>query len=117
MDDPCTRCGSPRDESKWTSGSLRAGLCHTCTFWAEKVEWRDQKDPRAIRFRGVHYYDGGNRPAARDRWSLGFSGAKWHIEMADGRVIETNNLWSQGGIPEDWRTELPDNCLSMEEGT
>lgn len=35
--------------------------------------------------------------------SRGFSGVRWRIRFADGRDIETNNLWNGSVIPERFR--------------
>lgn len=37
-------------------------------------------------------------------------GRKFHIQMHDGQVIETTELWHQGTIPEHFRERLPDNA-------
>ena len=40
----------------------------------------------------------------------GFGGSLFKIEKYDGRIIETNNLWFQGDIPEEFKEQLPDNA-------
>lgn len=41
----------------------------------------------------------------------GFDGRKFKIKMFDtGEVIETNNLWCQGEIPEEYRYLLPNTA-------
>lgn len=42
---------------------------------------------------------------------LGYGGRKFKIRMfEDGRVVETNNLWCQGDVPEEYRPRLPDTA-------
>ncbi len=41
----------------------------------------------------------------------GFGGRKFTIVFHDGRVIETNCLWCNGAIPEEFREWLPDNAI------
>lgn len=48
---------------------------------------------------------GGGEPRFR-----GFGGAKHRIRLADGRVIETTDLWHQGRIPERFWDRLPVNA-------
>lgn len=42
---------------------------------------------------------------------LGFGGRRFKIKMLDdGRIIETNNLWCQGNVPEEYRSILPNTA-------
>lgn len=41
----------------------------------------------------------------------GFAGAEFIIRFHDGRVVRTDNLWSYGPIPEEYRESLPDNAV------
>ncbi len=43
-------------------------------------------------------------------WNNGFGGTKFKIKFTDGRVVETNNLWHQGQIPERFWDLLPVNA-------
>jgi hypothetical protein len=46
-----------------------------------------------------------------DRKFRGFGGRRFIIEMEDGTIHVTTNLWCQGGIPEIFRSELPNNSV------
>jgi len=69
-------------------------------YWRQHIADRDG----AIVINGVHYRIGKGM-------SGGFGGRRFDIRMlADGRVVETRNLWFQGPIPPKWRELLPDNA-------
>lgn len=93
----CVKCG--KDEIGMTIDSL----CEKC--WLEKF-WLTTLDEGAIVIGGVCYHDGGAQPET-NAW-LGFGGRKFKIAMNDGRIIETNNLWSNGIVPEN--LNVPDNA-------
>lgn len=40
----------------------------------------------------------------------GFGGSRWLIRFHDGRIVTTDSLWHLGGIPTEWREQLPDNA-------
>lgn len=82
------------------------GLCFFCDNWEQTVK---QVDPDRLIIDGHIYGDGGNQPNHSRPHLLGFGGHKWKIER-DGKVWETNNLWSGFTIPEEYRSALPDNA-------
>lgn len=81
------------------------------SFWDEKVAWMRQGgtiDGRIIaRVDGRHYMF---RPGRAGGGMLGFGGRIFRFRFADGRVEESNNVWSQGRIPLAYRQELTDNA-------
>lgn len=41
----------------------------------------------------------------------GYGGRKFKIKMLDtGKIVETNNLWCQGDVPEEYKSRLPDTA-------
>lgn len=107
-DEPCSCCGSPYSTSyvkEVKEKLLHLKLCHTCNFWKELIEIKDQKN--ICRIDGRHMMIG---PKTNDpsNWK-GCGGAKFTIEK-DGKLIETDNLWHQGEIPTRFLSELPDNA-------
>lgn len=40
----------------------------------------------------------------------GYGGARFLVAFFDGRAIETDSLWSLGGIDPEWRLRLPNNA-------
>ena len=107
----CRECGK---EEEWTHIQKLIDLkrCFRCDFWLEKVD--RVNDPVSTRVNGKHYFVGKTPKPGTPRSFLGFGGAFWKIKYHDGRVIETNNLWHQGKIPERFRERLPDNAIFLE---
>jgi len=88
-------------------------LCFTCAFW--EIHARDfeaGKDKNKVFIvNGNRYHDGGKVDKKTTRGFLGYGGADWKIKMIKtGRIIETNNLWHQGKIPEHFKNRMPDNA-------
>jgi hypothetical protein len=85
-------------------------LCFNCLFWTEKIALAFGPDAHRIaRIEGKHYSVGAKHPRGY-RGFLGFGGSHFVIEWDDGRREETRNLWSQGPIPDRFRSRLPDNA-------
>ena len=75
-------------------------------FWAEQMAKRDN----AVVIGHTHYRIKPDT-SVRDRDIAGFGGALHRIRfLADGREVETRNLWYQGVIPPSWRDRLPDDA-------
>jgi hypothetical protein len=90
---------------------LESGLCFHCNFWRKQA---NSKDPKRLIIDGHIYGDGGNQPnASRKDW-LGFGGTVWIIER-DGKVWQTNNLWSGSTVPQEYRERMPDNARFVKE--
>lgn len=87
----------------------RLQFCFGCSFWLGKAKLR--RDPvegqRFAVIDGKAYYI--ERESA-GRFGRGFGGAPFEIRFADGRVVKTTNLWSNGDVPDRWRGFLPDNA-------
>ncbi len=73
------------------------------SFWSEKISIRH--DSNVARIDGKHYIIGDGKGAVK-----GMSGAKYKIQFDSGRMVETDDLWHQGTIPEDFRRVLYDNA-------
>lgn len=102
---PCTECGLPIE-----AGEARLGQCFTCRFWLEKIATRDKFIIAVAWSRISSFQDCGNWPGVRgqDRSHLGFGGARFKItRLSDGHTWETNNLYTQGAVPERFRDRLP----------
>lgn len=106
---PCQECGSPR--SATFAGANRATRwCFGCGFWIEKIG-----DPSFIRCAdgaavcSYHVRTHGIRSG--DRNGLGFGGAVLRFRMlADGREIVSNDVFTQGEVPERFWDRLPINA-------
>jgi len=92
------------------------GLCFTCAFWeihARNFE-SDKDNGFVFIVKGNRYFNGGKVDKKTTRGFLGFGGADWKIKiLVTGEIIETNNLWHQGDIPEYFRHRMPDNAVFL----
>lgn len=136
----CGTAETPSTYAKECAEKLRERqLCHGCSFWADfatKVgpieitglellrsgELSPEEhaaaqqtlrqlgaaeiDQTIVRVGGKHYQIAPEKQSGM----RGFGGAKFLIRFFDGRSVETTNLWSQGTIPEHFRSRLPDNA-------
>ena len=86
-------------------------LCFSCLFWTELIKLSD----KSVRFNGVHYTIVQEQPSNISEWGwgaedAGFGGQKFKIKFFDGQEVHTNNLWSQGEIPDRFKIQLRDNA-------
>lgn len=70
--------------------------------------WEEILDKDAIIIDGYCYHDEGERTLPYYGF-LGFDGRRFNIQMNDGRKFTTNNLWSNGKIPEEYG--IKDNAV------
>jgi len=74
-------------------------------YWLDLVDRKFQ--PYSVRIDGEHYMIAREDATGAFR---GHSGRKFTIRFDDGRTVTTTNLWSQGTIPEEFKSDLPDNA-------
>lgn len=86
----CVICGKEIERSFYADAIICSGRCFNKHFWNKTL------DDAAIIINGACYHD-----AEPENCSvfLGHGGQHFSIEMFDGRVIETNNLWYNGEVP------------------
>ena len=104
MSHNCRICGVLEDKYCHIDVIIERQLCHTCNFWQTHIEHKD--DPECIRAGHKHY----RVYPDKNSGFKGFGGHTFTIEMLDGRIITTSNLWQQGEIPERFWEQLPDNA-------
>jgi len=80
--------------------------CFHCDHWEQTAK---EQNPRRLIIGGELYGDAGDQPKAKRKDFLGHAGQQFTIEK-DGKIWTTNNLWSGGTIPEEFRDRLPDNA-------
>ena len=100
----CIVCNKEIEKPKF-GGPICSEECFNVWFW------NSQLNDEAIIIDGICYHDGG-----RDKTHFGFrgfGGAEFKIQMNDGRIIETNNLWCNGKIPES--RNIKDNAKFIKE--
>lgn len=79
-------------------------------YWTDLIN--KDLDNRLV-INGVHYTHGGISKSP-EKWR-GMSGKRFKIKMLDGTIVETNDLWHQGTIPEEFREFLPNNAEFIKE--
>lgn len=83
------------------------GVCFDCAFWI----WQHSLDLKGNRdfaiINGAHYV---LCPHTDINWPVGSCGRKYRVRFFDGRVVDCDNLWHQGQIPEHFRDIMPDNA-------
>lgn len=97
----CIICGKEIEKSCYSNAVLCSSECFHENFWNECL------DETAIIVNGECYHDGGKKQGSD--FLLGFGGSFFKIKMNDGRIIETNNLWYNGPVPED--RNIKDNAV------
>jgi len=104
MPPKCVRCETYNPEyGDW----CRKCLPHQRWLQAITQAWESDQ----VRVRG-HLFE--IHPPVSEGFSAtggrGFGGAEFKIKFKDGRTVVTQNLWSVGDIPEEYRNALPDNA-------
>ena len=118
MEKKCKICGKPAvtpeteflffsknsKEDEEATIMRKEGVCFFCAYWIRQHR-QDMSGRTFAIVNGSHY-------VLCERSSLfnGFDGKKYTIRFKDGKVVECNNLWSQGEIPEQFRKDMPDNA-------
>ena len=101
----CEICGKNFEKELWGGEFSRccSEHCFTIKFWDGICEEKEEH----VVINGVCY-------AIADEpvnGFLGYGGRKFKIKMFDtGEVIETNNLWCQGDVPEEYKYRLPNTA-------
>lgn len=100
----CEKCG------KELTKHNEQVYCTSCDFWADKLKHIE-----------IHPICRGNCYALADplinrtnpQWNA-FGGRWFKIEMNDGRIFYTNNLFHNGTVPDIWQPDLADNATVTE---
>jgi hypothetical protein len=101
---------------------IHEALDRAYNFWLKKVRWhengdRDDDGRQVIRIGGRHFVIG-EEPTERALRSgaCGFGGRLFTFRLvADGTVIRSRNVWTQGEIPDEFLDALPDNAKGVED--
>lgn len=104
----CVKCGALEASGYVTEISERLKAeqtCFHCDHWGRIA---NELNPKRLIIDGHMYSDGGHTPGSKTQF-LGFGGHLWTIER-DGKQWTTNNLWSGGVIPQEFRDRLSDNA-------
>jgi hypothetical protein len=102
----CIICGKEIEKSMYGNADLCSSECFHENFWNEVL------DDTAIIIKGECYHDGGIKPAGYSGF-LGHAGAYFKIQMNNGKLFETNNLWYNGEVPKE--RNIKDNARFVRE--
>lgn len=99
----CRECGRP-DLANYTCREkmLREELCFSCNLWTERI------GEMQVVSRAWETYSIGRGGGSAS--SKGFGGARWVVTFDDGRVVNTDDLWSGGPVPEHFRDRFQPNA-------
>lgn len=109
----CKHCGAIEFASfcEPTKTQLQVNrVCFHCNHWEQIAKVKDLK---LLVIDGRTYRNGGASAGRKD--FLGFGGHLWTIKQGD-HIWTTNNLWSGGTVPYEFRDRLPDNAVFIKEG-
>ena len=100
----CIVCGRQIEKSDYNNASLCSKQCFDRLFWKEVL------DDSAIIIDGKCYHV----ETERQHGVLGHAGREFVIQKDSGEIIRTNNLWSNGEIPD--FAHRPDNARFVSKG-
>lgn len=115
----CVECGDAVIGSRFNLEEEREHYrdthCYTDMFWSEHHRLDNENAGRrgrgeAVVVDGAHYIVNPVVENPRVPRALGMGGRLMRFRLQDGRVLESNDVWFQGDIPERWRDRLPDNA-------
>ncbi len=86
-------------------------LCYDCYFWFEKLEKYNNGDESYIVTNRYKMYYVGDED--EDTYFRGHGGNKFSIELTDGKVFTSTNLWYNGEIPSEFHSMLEPNVVKM----
>ncbi len=101
----CPCCGK-RFTRRLAPDAYVENNCYDCSFWLVKVNYPHYMVRHQVIISGHHYM----WYAETAGFIRGFGGRRFKIQFLDGRIVETNNLWHNGQVPERFRSMLPDNA-------
>ena len=111
----CSICGKTEDTSKFIEPMaeqlIKTKLCFSCNFWTEQhaLDVHERKEHGYAIIDGAHYV---LKPSAKSGF-IGFAGRKFIIKFHDGAIVECNNLWHQGKVPQQFEDIMPDNAVFL----
>jgi len=116
FDKPCIFCGG--DIALNYSETMNIYLmercvCFRCNYWCERMERIG--NPNQIVIGHSMYQDSGDKPNAHEHRGtvgfMGFGGHRFYWKMlATGEIRTSNDLWSNGKIPEHFRSNFVPNA-------
>ena len=107
----CEICGKEIEKSMFYDCIICSSECHHKLYWLEKCKQQAEDPYHWTIIDGFSYCFDKKRPIkdSRTDW-LGCSGRHFKIRYDNGDTYETNDLWEQGKIPDEFRDRLKDNA-------
>ena len=105
----CSKCGQPTPNINYVHRKRldELQLCFSCNYKAQRRAVHAVVDSQFFSFRAGVRTDVSSH-------CLGFGGRRYKFRMNDGRELESNDVWTAGTIPPEWRDDMPDNAVIME---
>ena len=92
----CVICGKEMEKSLYSNKPLCSDECYERDYWMDMMQ-----DENCIIVNQKCYHVGDDTGGFK-----GYGGSKFKIVMKEtGEIIETNNLWFNGSIPDEFYTE------------
>lgn len=105
----CNKCNKECNDDKTHYNSIKEGMCFKCTFWTEITE--EYNIQKTFVVDGIAYTPA-KRNNIKTRWN-GYAGREFLIKTLSGNLIDTNNLWHRGTVPEHFKDVLKDNATFL----
>lgn len=110
----CKICGTVEEPTRWIPKMEKQlkerTLCFGCNHWETQrlLDQTERGEHQWAVINGVHYVF---LPHTGLEWPRGMGGVNHKIQFNDGTIVECDNVWCQGNIPEGyWRNIFPDNA-------
>lgn len=124
MQNKCPICGREDDPENYISSRIKEIMekkkyCFHCAFWYD-IAVRDsaKENPSVpVVVNNTHWSYPLHEPVYFSKshgWSCKPIPIMHYILFKDGRVSETNQLWHQGDIPEQFREMIPNNAVFID---
>lgn len=114
--DVCVECGA-----LFTAQTMchNRGWCGACEFWLQcATQYKSGKtfvvSGEAYSFDDYNIHE--KEPHWRDKSGLGFGGARFDVELDNGRRVTTHNLWFRGAVPPRFKERLQNNAHFLRPG-
>ena len=106
LKNPCKECGGlVKTTFSNNEKMIQRNVCFSCNFWFNII---DDIDNKLVIDGTVYVFH--ERAEAHTVAFLGHGGREFTIETNDGKVLSTNNLWSNGNVPDKFRDRIKDNA-------
>lgn len=103
----CSKCGA-LEEWHYSNEPLDPSTCFSCDHWNQIIQGEHPHGHFIID--GHSYIANSTGDNGTRRAGMGYGGRRQIIRTFNGRTVITNDLWTQGEVPSQFRDVLPDNA-------